>query len=57
MTMRTVLSKPVVVSLLIALSNMFTAATPVFAAAPQVRTQAPGFLSHDAWRFRDYRTP
>jgi hypothetical protein len=37
------LSKPMIVSMLIALSSMFAAAAPGSAAAPQVRTQAPGF--------------
>jgi hypothetical protein len=41
--MRMVLSKPIIVSMLIALSSMFAAAAPGSAAAPQVRTQAPGF--------------
>jgi glyoxylase-like metal-dependent hydrolase (beta-lactamase superfamily II) len=43
MTTRTVLSKAVMISILIALSSMLTATTPVFDVAPQVRTQAPGF--------------
>ena len=38
--MRMILSTPVIVSMLIALSSMFTAAGPGSAAAPQVRTQA-----------------
>ena len=41
--MRMVLSKPIIVSMHIALSSMFAAAAPGSAAAPQVRTQAPGF--------------
>jgi glyoxylase-like metal-dependent hydrolase (beta-lactamase superfamily II) len=41
--MRTALSKPIMVSILVTLSNMFAAAAPVSATAPQVRTQGPGF--------------
>jgi hypothetical protein len=41
--MRTVPSKPIIVSILVTLSSMFAAAAPVSAAAPQVRTQGPGF--------------
>jgi hypothetical protein len=41
--MRMIPSTPVIVSMLIALSSMFTTAAPGSAAAPQVRTQAPGF--------------
>ena len=41
--MRAALFKSVMVSTLVALVSMFAITAPVFAAAPQVRTQAPGF--------------
>ena len=40
--MRIILSKSVI-PMLIALANLFAVAPPASAAAPQVRTQAPGF--------------
>jgi SOS response associated peptidase (SRAP) len=49
-TMRMVLSTPVIVSMLIALSSMFTAAAPGSAAAPQVRTQAPVWFAFNESR-------
>jgi glyoxylase-like metal-dependent hydrolase (beta-lactamase superfamily II) len=38
-----VVRQVIMISAAIAIAGAFTAATPVFAAAPQVRTQAPGF--------------
>jgi hypothetical protein len=43
MTTKAALLRSVMVSMAIALTNTFIMAAPVSAAAPQVRTQAPGF--------------